>query len=187
MQVKKDDIQNKILTSAEKLFIKRGYENTSLKLIAEKSYISKSNIYRYYKSKDEIYETLTGAARAEIIKTSRHFFTSDFIEKNTPDKCDEISAYLAKLLCDHRSGILIMLRSSSGKDMKLLESLITQRFVEACPLEDEDVKKLVSKLLIFGLTEILSAHSDEESIAKELNALMYYHYLGLNGVKGRTK
>jgi hypothetical protein len=80
-----------------------------------------------------------------------------------------------------------MLRSSTGKDMKLLESLITQRFVEACPLEDDDVKKLVSKLLIFGLTEILSAHSDEESIAKELNALIYYHYMGLNGVKVRPR
>ncbi|SFY13329.1 TetR/AcrR family transcriptional regulator, partial [Ruminococcus sp. XPD3002] len=47
MQVKKDDIRNKILETAQRLFIKRGYENTSLKQIAEKSNISKSNIYRY--------------------------------------------------------------------------------------------------------------------------------------------
>ena len=187
MQVKKDDIQNKKLKSAEKLFIKRGYENTSLKLIAEKSYISKSNIYRYYKSKDEIYETLVGAARDEIIKTSYHFFTPDFIGKYTPEKCDEISAYLAKLLCNHRTGILIMLRSSAGTDRVLLESLIIQRFVEACPIEDDNVKKLVSKLLIFGLMEILSDHSDEESIANGLNALIYYHYLGLNGLKEKAE
>ena len=87
MQVKKDDIQNKILSVAERLFIKNGYENTSLKMIAERSYISKSNIYRYYKSKEEIYETLVGPARPEIIKLLSFFFTDDFIRKYTPDKC----------------------------------------------------------------------------------------------------
>ncbi|MCR5235232.1 MAG: TetR/AcrR family transcriptional regulator [Lachnospiraceae bacterium] len=60
MQVKKDEIRNKILEMAQKLFIKRGYEKTSLKQIAEKSNISKSNIYRYYSSKEDIYEVLTG-------------------------------------------------------------------------------------------------------------------------------
>lgn len=185
MQVKKDDIKNRILTVSEKLFIKRGYEDTSLKLIAEKSYISKSNIYRYFKSKDEIYEALVGAARAEIINTSDRFFTRDFIERYTLDKCDEISAILAKLLSGYHSAILIMLRSSGGADRKLLEDLIIKRFVEACPLEDEDIKKLISKIFIFGLTDILLEHSDEESIAKELSALIYYHYLGLNGVKER--
>ena len=185
MQVKKDEIQNKILEVSQRLFIKRGYENTSLKQIAERSNISKSNIYRYYSSKEEIYEILAGTARAEIIKTSYHFFTPDYISKYTPDKCDEISAVLAKLFSNHHSGILIMLRSSCGTDRKLLEELIMKRFIEACPIEDEDIKKLISRIVIFGLTDILLNHTDEESIEKELNALFCYHYLGLNEVKER--
>ena len=56
MQVKKDEIRNNILDTAQRLFIKRGYENTSMKQIAERSNISKSNIYRYFRSKEEIYE-----------------------------------------------------------------------------------------------------------------------------------
>ena len=187
MQVKKDDILEKILTVAEKLFIQRGYENTSLKQIADRCNISKSNIYRYYHSKEEIYEKLTVAARADIINTSYHFFTPDFIEKYTPDKCDELSAVLAKLFSVHRSGILIMLRSSGGKDRILLEELVIKRFIEACPLKDDEIKKLISRLMIFGLTDILLNHSDEESIEKELNALICYHYTGLNGVKERSE
>lgn len=183
MQVKKDEIQNKILETAQRLFIKRGYENTSLKQIAEKSNISKSNIYRYYRSKEDIYEKLASSAREAVIKTSYRFFTPDFIGKYTPDKCDELSAVLARVFSDHHSGILVMLRSSGGKDRKLLEELIIKRFIEACPLEDENIKKLISRLLIFGLTDILANHSDEETIAKELRALIYYHYMGLNGVK----
>lgn len=186
MQVKKYDIQKKILAVAEKLFIKRGYENTSLKQIADRCNISKSNIYRYFSSKEKIYENLVDNARADIIKASYHFFTPDFIGKYTPDKCDEISLILAKLFSEHRSAMLIMLQSVDGTDRKLVEELIMERFIDACPLEDENTKKLISRLLIFGLTDILANHSDEETIAKELNALIYYHYLGLNGVKERN-
>ena len=183
MQVKKDDIQNKILTVSERMFIKNGYENTSLKMIADKSYISKSNIYRYYRSKEEIYETLVGPARTEIIKLLSFFFTDDFIGKYTPDKCEEVSDVLAKIFCEYRSGILIALRSSEGTDRKMIEQDIIGKFIEACPIDDEGAKEMISKILIFGLTDILLKYSDEESVAKELNMLIYYHYLGLNGLK----
>lgn len=183
MQVKKDEIQNRILETAQRLFIKRGYENTSLKQIAEQSNISKSNIYRYFSSKEEIYEKLAGSAREAVIQTSYHFFTSDFIGRYTPEKCDEISAILARLFSEHHSGILIMLRSSVGKDRKLLEELIINRFINACPIEDEDIKELLSRIMIFGLTEILLNHFDEESLSRELRAMIHYHYLGLNGLK----
>ena len=76
-----------------------------------------------------------------------------------------------------------MLRSSGGKDRKLLEELIIKRFIEACPIENEDIKKLISRIMIFGLTDILLSHSDEKSISAELNAMICYHYLGLNGLK----
>lgn len=186
MQVKKDDIRNKILETAQRLFIKRGYENTSLKQIAEKCNISKSNIYRYFSSKEEIYEALTGNARSAVLDISCHFFTPDFIGKYTPDKCDEVSAVLAKLFSKHRSGMLIMLRSSVGADRKLIEKLIIKRFIDACPIDDDNIKKLISKLILFGLTEILVNNSDEKNTEKELNALICYHYMGLNGVKKRN-
>ena len=44
-----------------------------------------------------------------------------------------------------------------------------------------DAKELISKILIFGLTEILLKYSDEARHMRELEALIYYHYLGLNG------
>ena len=183
MQVKKDDIQKKILTVSERMFIKNGYENTSLKMIADKSYISKSNIYRYYKSKNEIYETLVGPARTEILKLTTVFFTDDFIGKYTPDKCEEVSSILASVFSEYRSGVLVALRSSTGTDRKLVEQTIIAKFIEACPIYDEDTKEMISKLLIYGITEILLKHSDKESIERELKALIYYHYLGLNGLK----
>ena len=185
MQRKKDDIRNKILAVSERLFIKNGYENTSLKMIAERSYISKSNIYRYYRSKEEIYESLVGPARNEILQLMSSFFTEDFIGKYTTDKCEEICAVLAKIFCRYRGGILIALRSGEGSDRKMIEQDIIGKFIEACPIADDDAKELISKLLIYGLTDILLKYPDEAGIKKELNVLIYYHYLGLNGLKDK--
>ncbi len=183
MQVKKDDIQNRILTVSERLFIKNGYENTSLKMIADKSYISKSNIYRYYRSKDEIYETLVGDARQGIRDTMKIFFTPAFIGRYDSEKCEEIAGIIAKLMSEHHTGMLIMLRSSGMEDRRLVESAITSKFLEACPIDDDEIKELISKLLIVGLTDILVNHTEEEEIRGRLRYLLYYHYLGLYGLK----
>ena len=131
-------------------------------------------------------DIFSGSVRSAVLDISCHFFTPDFIGKYTPDKCDEVSAVLAKLFSKHHSGMLIMLRSSVGADRKLIEELIIKRFIDACPIDDDNIKKLISKLILFGLTEILVNNSDEKSTEKELNALICYHYMGLNGVKKRN-
>lgn len=183
MQIKKDDIRTSILAVAERLFIKRGYENTSLKMIAGSCNISKSNIYRYFRSKEEIYETIVGPARETIVSKAPLFFSQETINKSVMDKYREMPLVLAGLLSRYRSAILIMLRSEGGKDRMMIEKLITDSFVNSCPIEMSGAKELISKMLIFGLTDILLKYSDEEDLLRELRSLICYHYLGLDGLK----
>ena len=183
MQVKKDDIRANILVVSERLFIKRGYENTSLKMIAGNCNISKSNIYRYFSSKEEIYETIAGPAREAIISMAPIFFSQETINKSVIDKSREIPVVLAGLLSRFRSSILIMLRSDGGKDRMMIENLITDSFINSCPVEMSGAKELISKMLIFGLTDILLKYTDKEDLLRELRSLICYHYLGLYGLK----
>ena len=183
MQVKKDDIRTNILAVSERLFIKRGYENTSLKMIAGNCNISKSNIYRYFRSKEEIYETIAGPAREAIVSMAPIFFSQETINKSAMDKSKEIPLVLAGLLSRYRSAILIMLRSEGGKDRKMIEKLITDSFVNTCPIEKSGAKELISKMMIYGLTDILIKYSDEGDLLRALRSLICYHYLGLDGLK----
>ena len=183
MQVKKEDIRNNILIAAEHLFIKRGYEDTSLKMIAGKCNISKSNIYRYFGSKEEIYETIVGPARNAIIGKAPFFFSQEIISMSVRDKCREIPLVLAGLMSRFHTAILIMLRSEGGKDRLMIEKMITDSFVDSCPIEKAGAKEIISKMLIFGLTDILLKYSDEEDLLRELRPLICYHYLGLDGLK----
>lgn len=55
MQIKKDNISKIILEISKDEFLANGFKNTSIRTISKKSGIGLSNIYNYYKNKDEIF------------------------------------------------------------------------------------------------------------------------------------
>ena len=185
MQIKKDDIRAKILQVSERMFIKNGYENTSLRMISDRSYISKSNIYRYFSSKEEIYETLVSSARDDLKKAIEFFASGDYAGKYTPDKVVEISEMLAKVISKNRSGMLIMLNAKESADQEMIKEMMRKQFIEACPIDDTEFKSQIVNLLIVAFTDILLKHEEEEEIKERLRLLWYYHYMGLDGVKNK--
>lgn len=58
MQIPKDDIRKDILRAAEKSFQEKGFLKTSVRDIAESSEVGLSNIYNYFKSKDDIFRQI---------------------------------------------------------------------------------------------------------------------------------
>lgn len=185
MQIKKDEINQRILTVSKNFFINIGYENTSLRMVADKCFISKSNIYRYFSSKEEIYETLVGEARQCVIEAISRFGSAEYAGNYTAHKIEEVSTVLARLMSRYREGILIMLKSDGSKDQSMLVDMMTKFFVEACPIQDKAFKVQIISILIMGLTDILVNYSEENEINYRLKMLISYHYLGLNGIKER--
>ena len=58
MQYPKDDIQKDILKAAEKVFLQKGFPKASMREIAQEAQVGLSNIYNYFKNKDEIFRTV---------------------------------------------------------------------------------------------------------------------------------
>ncbi|MBR6959986.1 MAG: hypothetical protein IKH76_05860, partial [Clostridiales bacterium] len=81
----------------------------------------------------------------------------------------------------YRTGILIMLRNTGGRDRIMIEGEYTRLFVERAAVDDEDIKTLIAKLLIVGLTDIIMNHDGEEDLRKSVIMLFKYHYKGLTG------
>jgi len=185
MQIKKEEIKQRILAVSKQLFTNAGYDKISLHMIADKCFISKSNIYRYFSSKEEIYETLVGEARLSLIDAINRFGSSDYAGNDTADKIEEVSEVLARIMSQHREGILIMLKSVGSKDQVILAEMMKGFFVETCPIDDREFKVQIVSLLIMGLKDILIKYSEEDEIRYRLQMLISYHYLGLNGIKER--
>lgn len=55
-QILKDESRNAIIESAKEEFLDKGFNNASMRNIAKKAKMTVGNLYRYFKSKDEISE-----------------------------------------------------------------------------------------------------------------------------------
>ena len=65
-----------IIEAAEKLFLSKGYEETTMDEIAVEAEFSKGTVYKYFISKDELYIAIGSKAYKLIIK-----YTKEYIEK----------------------------------------------------------------------------------------------------------
>ncbi|HEY9008800.1 MAG TPA: TetR/AcrR family transcriptional regulator [Ohtaekwangia sp.] len=54
----KEELRSRILQAAKELFIERGFEDTSIRNIAERIEYSPTTIYLYFKDKDDIFRAL---------------------------------------------------------------------------------------------------------------------------------
>jgi len=54
----KENLRQEILDAARQLFVKNGFENVSMRQIAEKIEYSPTTIYLYFKDKDELFQSL---------------------------------------------------------------------------------------------------------------------------------
>ena len=65
-----------ILKAAEKLFLSKGYEDTTMDQIANESEFSKGTLYNYFKSKDDLYLAIGTKAYEIIIDYTKYFVES---------------------------------------------------------------------------------------------------------------
>ncbi len=56
-----------IMDTAEELFAKRGYEGTSLRLVAQQVEMSQPNFYNYFSSKEKLYESVLARSLAPML------------------------------------------------------------------------------------------------------------------------
>lgn len=79
-----NNTKTKILDAALELFSKKGYDGTSMQDIADSLHLSKTALYRHYKSKDDIFDSLINDVEAYYSWHISSRFTP------IPDSTDEL-------------------------------------------------------------------------------------------------
>ncbi len=121
MQYPKENIRNRILIIARKEFLIHGYKGTSMRTIAKNTEVSLSNIYNYFKNKDEIFrEVLT-----PVITDLDKIIDSHNNEDNLDIKIFESREYLKKhtmifveLILQYREELKILFLNSHGSELE---------------------------------------------------------------------
>ena len=102
MQYPKDDIQKEILKAAEKVFLENGFPKVSMREIAQEAQVGLSNIYNYFKSKDDIFCTVVRpviSAFDRMLHEHHGRYGADIMEMySTESLCKNLRRYIELLV-----------------------------------------------------------------------------------------
>ena len=130
MQIKKDYTRDQIVEVAKQVFLDKGYAKTSMRDIAAGVGIGVSNIYNYFKGKDELFRHIVAPLLVELERMMHeHHNVNDqeqFVRYARGDGddmlADHVQAYM-KLINNHRDELKLLLYQAQGSS---LESYIDQ-------------------------------------------------------------
>ena len=102
MQYPKDDIQKEILKAAEKVFLENGFPKAYMREIAQEAQVGLSNIYNYFKSKDDIFCTVVRpviSAFERMLHEHHGRYGADIMEMySTESLCKNLRRYIELLV-----------------------------------------------------------------------------------------
>lgn len=177
-QKEKDNLRQEIMDAARELFVEKGYENVSMRKIAERIEYSPTTIYLYFDDKADL---MTQICEQTFAKLTRNISA---INKKFPDPIDALRAgmleyvnfglrhpshYLLLFSTRHSEGPKIAFDQSKGK--LAFETL--RDAVNACVAADQlrnDDVDLISQSLwtgIHGITSLLITQTGFPFVKKQ--------------------
>ncbi len=189
VQVLKDELRHKILLEAQHLFLQRGYDRTSLQMIADKVNISKSNLYHYFKNKEELFYELTDGAADGLKKLILRLKDKRFdLHTGQREYQMLLTEEVISLLLAEKYGLLLIMEQAHGTRYESLrESMIDMLAAKTMPLlADEDncllLAQIMARNLLDGTVQVLKTRIRPREVRTGLNRLVEYHTKGINAL-----
>ncbi|GIP17330.1 hypothetical protein J40TS1_29720 [Paenibacillus montaniterrae] len=176
VQVRKPQIREALLNSAKREFLKHGFQLSSTRRIAIGAGTTTGNMYKYFQTKNELFEQLVSEVKAQIYS----FIREHEVESGgVPNRLQQLQSFV-NLMSDYRDEMLLLIDASNGtKYQNTYEDLIEMislNLQEHLPdfnlsISAADSKILVRTIavgLVAGWVDILRNHSDKKEIKNGL-------------------
>lgn len=182
MQILKDEVKNNIIEAAVEEFLVNGYANSSLRTIAAQAGITIGNIYSYFSSKDDLFETVVAPAWDALESLMAMEFAMN------GDKQSGLFMDVANKICDvfiaNKERFFILMNGSNGSRFEDTRSRIVDFIgnrlkTEFSPLfKDGQVDPLFTKALanalLAGFITIFNQYGgDEKRLFMLVHELLY--------------
>ncbi len=193
MQTKKEDIKEMILEVARKSFLKKGYRKTSMRVIAKEANVTLSNIYNYFKNKDEILEVILQPVLRDMKQMlSRHndpnYATTQWFEAEDISEVEDFKEHV-KFIITYREEFDLLLHKCSGSKYENIKDYFIDRYTESSRtylqlMKDKypQINKEISDFFLHTtaawwiqiMSEIVSHNLNEEEILQFLKEYMTF-------------
>ena len=191
MQIKKEEIKQKILEVATDEFMKKGYENASIRVIANKAHTTLGNIYHYFKNKEVLLETIL-LPTFENIETliGQHIENGKKLNMTREEAlyyAENLEKYFdqSELRCFFDKRVVIILKLESSHLLERKEKLLKQlqdHLQEHFNMKDDaHYSKVVLDVLADCLKHVLMEHENIDCAKAEFIKLFKVFCTGVIG------
>jgi len=193
MQYLKYEVRKNIVQQSLKEFKEMGYKSTSIRSIAKNSQTSVGNFYKYFHSKDDLYEKLIGPVYDRIMNYINQF---NSVEIN--EKADEIFYELMEKIMEIFKGssteITILLNKSEGSKyenckktfVEFITRIVSEKMkyelsLKGMRLKDNFIIYLLAYNLVESISIILREKEDSEEVRKLILNIIDIFYSDIVG------
>lgn len=184
MQVQKDYIRNSILESALEEFSSKGFRYATMNSIAERSKISKSNLYRYFSSKEDICHELLKIPSAEIKNTLTVLTGTELLKYSNDEIAKKMTEVLYPVLTGYRKEIMIIISTDAPLEAASLKIMVEQGLMKNFLAFDskrtpKGFAETLVKMLMAGIENILINYKSDKNMKDQIESMLRYHLRGV--------
>lgn len=194
--------RNKILNEAKQMFLKKGFKNTSMRVLAANVELTTGAIYGYFKNKNDIFENIVGV-EAKLIYQTYENLQKDFEKLRIEDKKENLKKFSQKGLVffidsfySNREIWKLLICSSEGTNYanyinKFLNFEIksTKKYLSELSLLGKDLSEINEKIIqVFvetlykGIFEIVKQDMSKEDAQKYLSVIFAFYQAGWDSI-----
>ena len=203
-QVRKDEVGARIRAGALRAFARAGYERATMSDVAREADVSTGNLYRYFESKEELFEAALGDTFVTTFRAllrARVRALAGIVDVAALPEGSDFAVAAEELLrfsVEHRLRVVVLLGRAAGSryagvaedTVAELVALATTHFAElgvGAPLAPPEryVLERIYRNLLATTVDVLADHEDEASIRSATARFSAYHLAGLRAFFAR--
>jgi len=189
MQYLKEEIKNNIIAAAIHEFKEKGYHDASMRTIATNTGVAIGNVYRYFKNKDELFNSIVGPVYTRFTSMVFELYQS---QNSIPEMkliVGDITDKIMEFYDDYETELHILIDKSKGSkyedikeelirltNFRIKSELLLVFKEKGIHLEDDYILYIMAANIIEGIFMVLRKYRDQTKIKELMGQLLIIYF-----------
>ena len=196
MQIKKDEVEKKLLDAAKKEFLDKGFKRASIRSIVKSAGTTIGNFYNYFESKEMIFSALVETIYTDLVDFIKNHQDVDMASQPI-ENLDigflrhYLGGIIEQMLPKFDDGFLLLIECSQDTNYASVKDelidFIGLHFLEHIESYSPNYKnvemgRIISSQLVHGIVEIIKTYKDDKVRYTLITEQILFTSLGVMGI-----